>query len=120
MKKYLVVLFAVMFSLTAFAQEKKGGKQAAKATKYAELAQTEFNLNDEAKNKVFELKLAHQKEASKLAKQKKSGELAVEDFKEKQKALNKSYAPKFAEAMGVSKKEYAAFNKKVKEEMKKK
>ncbi|OHX66779.1 hypothetical protein [Flammeovirga pacifica] len=119
MKKYLLIVCALIFSIAANAQG-KAGKQQAKAMKYAELATEEFSLDETKKNAVYEIKLEQQKEIMGLAKKKKSGELTQEEFKAKQKEVNKSYAPKLADAIGVSKKELNAFNKKAKEAMKKK
>ncbi|AZQ60751.1 hypothetical protein EI427_00555 [Flammeovirga pectinis] len=117
MKKYFIILFAVLTTLTAFGQQKKNGKQKKSAFFATEFAQ-EFSLSKEVETKVYEIKLSQMDEAQVVFKAKKSNEITPEEAKAQLKVINKKYSKMILIESKVNQKEYYAFVKELQPKMK--
>ncbi|WNJ16563.1 hypothetical protein [Pontibacter sp. G13] len=91
-----------------------------KASFYAEEAAKEFGLKKKQKQKVYELKLAQMEANREVTKRKKAGEFADDAaVKAARQAAQKPIVADLIDVIGVPKKEFYAFNKRVNQELQK-
>lgn len=119
MKNILLSIFWLIAFSGAFLLANAQSRMEKSATFYAEEAATTFELNDQTKAQVYQLKLEQITAAQDLRKRKDAGEFADQEaIKAARKEVMKPLDREMMDLLGVRGEDYWDFNKSVKAKMK--